>query len=419
MNKALRISLKDLQILYSDPAALLLMLAAPFVLTLALGAITGAFNQSSPGISGIPLILANQDAGELGASLVEAFGSPELGGLFTPTQSEDIPGARQQVVQDATAALIIIPKGFSASLLPDPASGQTGPAAPLEIYTSPVRPNSAMIIEAVTAEIIHTLEIGAASGQVALEGLVRSGRLSGDPQEAGAYRWQLQERLQTGSKPAITVKLGSSTAAAEPVNYLEYLAPAMATFFLMYTVAQGARSLLLEREHGTLARMLTTPTSSAQVLGGKLLFVFLAGVIQVGGLVLASGLLFNLSWGSPLGVLLLILSVCLAATGWGILLASLAKTYWQIGSIGSAMMLIFGLLGGTFIPISMLSEPVRWLARITPNYWANLGFATLSEGGGLADILPMVAWLLVMAAILFTISVLAARQRWTSGFAKQ
>jgi hypothetical protein len=31
----------------------------------------------------------------------------------------------------------------------------------------------------------------------------------------------------------------------------------------------------------------------------------------------------------------------------------------------------------------------------------------------------MVAWLLVMAAILFTISVLAARQRWTSGFAKQ
>lgn len=421
MNKALKISLKDLQILYRDPAALLMMLAAPFVLTLALGAITGSFSRSSPGISGIPIILANQDAGELSAALVEAFAAPELGGLFAVSASQDVPLARQQVEDDAVAALIIIPQGFSASLLPDPASGRMSPAAPVEIYTSPERPNSAMIIEAVAGEMINYLEAGGVSSQVAVENLLRSERLPADPQSIGVYSAQLSERMaaQAGAPPAILIRSASGVDVNEPTNYLGYLAPAMATFFLMYTVAQGGRSILLERDQSTLARMLTTPTRNAQVLGGKMLFVFLAGAIQVGILILASALLFSLRWGSLLGVLLLIISVSLAATGWGILLASLLKTSWQIGSIGSAMMLIFGLLGGTFIPITSLSEPVRWIARITPNYWANLGFGTLSAGGELADILPMVGWLLAMAAILFTVSVLAARERWKSGFAKK
>ena len=47
MSKLFIIGFKDLRIMFRDRAALILMLAAPFVLTLGLGLVTGGFSQSS------------------------------------------------------------------------------------------------------------------------------------------------------------------------------------------------------------------------------------------------------------------------------------------------------------------------------------------------------------------------------------
>ncbi|MCK7526881.1 MAG: ABC transporter permease [Ignavibacteriales bacterium] len=52
---------------------------------------------------------------------------------------------------------------------------------------------------------------------------------------------------------------------------LAYMAPGMALMFLMYTVSYGGRSILAERAQGTLPRLLVSPTSTAQMLGGKVL----------------------------------------------------------------------------------------------------------------------------------------------------
>ena len=49
LKKALLIGLKDLRIAARDRAALLLMLAAPFILTLGLGLVTGSFGSSGAG----------------------------------------------------------------------------------------------------------------------------------------------------------------------------------------------------------------------------------------------------------------------------------------------------------------------------------------------------------------------------------
>jgi ABC-2 type transport system permease protein len=83
------------------------------------------------------------------------------------------------------------------------------------------------------------------------------------------------------------------------------------------------------------------------------------------------------------------------------------------------MMIIFGLLGGTFIPATQFPQLIRTLARLTPNYWSNNGFIVLSSGGGLAEIMPILGALLAMAVVLFAVSVLFARRRWASGFAKK
>jgi ABC-2 type transport system permease protein len=82
-------------------------------------------------------------------------------------------------------------------------------------------------------------------------------------------------------------------------------------------------------------------------------------------------------------------------------------------------MIIFGLLGGTFIPASQFPEAVRTLAKLTPNYWSNSGFMTLISGGSLDDVAEPILALLIMAAGLFIAAVLLARKRWTSGFIRK
>jgi ABC-2 type transport system permease protein len=150
------------------------------------------------------------------------------------------------------------------------------------------------------------------------------------------------------------------------------------------------------------------------VLGGKVFGIFLTGLAQMLILILGTTLLFKLQWGDPLAVLVLITAAVAAATGWGLLLASIAKSTGQISSIGSALMLIFGLLGGSFFSLANLPAWAQSLAHISPNAWGMDGFTTLALGNGLSAILTPVLALLAMAVLLFTIAVLIINHR---GFA--
>jgi ABC-2 type transport system permease protein len=77
-------------------------------------------------------------------------------------------------------------------------------------------------------------------------------------------------------------------------------------------------------------------------------------------------------------------------------------------------MLIFGMLGGTFISTSAFSGIISWLGRLTPHSWALDGFTKLALGRGLTDIMVPVLALLAMAAVLFSLSVVVFRRRWVS-----
>jgi len=176
--------------------------------------------------------------------------------------------------------------------------------------------------------------------------------------------------------------------------------------FLMYTVSYGGRSILVERSLGTLPRLLVSPTSTTQVLGGKVLGIYLTGLAQIAILIVASTTLFQVRWGDPLGTTVLVLAAVFGATGWGMLLTAVARTPGQAANVGSAVMLIFGILGGSFIDTSNLPVWVQWISKITPNAWGLDGFSTLATGGSLADLGAPILALLVMGAALFGAAVL-------------
>lgn len=408
MRKIFLIGLKDVRLAYRDPLALVLMLLAPFLLTLGMGFVTGSFSGGSSALENLPVLIVNQDEGELGQVLVDVFQSENLADLLEPALLTDPAEARRQVDADETTAALIIPAGYSASLYPAAGQPAAGAAVQIELYVNPSRPTGAGIIQTIVEEFSARVEIGRIGSEVIINQLIASGRLPLDPQAVNAAAQELGEELAVGETSGSAIQMQKTRAVneASQFNVLAYMAPGMALMFLMFTVSYGGRSLLLERAGGTLPRLLVSPTPTYQVLAGKVLGIFLTGVVQVAILVVASSLFFRLQWGDPLGVLALILAAVFGATGWGILLTAVSRTPGQISNLGTALMLTFGILGGSFISLNNLPAWAQLVSKITPNAWGLDGFTILALGGNLADIRAPLLGLLVMGVVLFGIAVL-------------
>ena len=408
MLKLLLIGIKDLKIMFRDRAALILILLAPFLLTLGMGLVTGRFSGGGSGISDIPIVIVNLDKDSLGDALAGVFNSEDLADLVEPTSSEDADAARLLVDGDEAAAAIIIPAGFMQSVIPQNESAVSNQEIKIEFYSNPSRPTSAGIIKAILEGFMARLDEMQLGGMTSVSQLIISGRIS--PQDANQVGEEMGARLrQTDAgnvNEATAISLNASTSEGEAVEFdaLSYFAPGMALMFLMYTVSYGGRSILAEKSQGTLPRLLVSPTDSMQVLGGKVFGIFLTGAAQILILIGASSLFFQLKWGDAFGVVVLVLAAVFGATGWGMLITALARTPAQVGSVGSAVMLIFAMLGGSFIQLENLPAIVQTLGRITPNAWAMDGFTTLAFGGTLTTLSTPILALLTMGIVLFSIS---------------
>ncbi len=420
MKKTLAIALKDFQLMLNDPTALLLMLATPFALTLVIAFAFGGGSGSGSGLGDIPLIVVNQDRGQLGASLVEVFQSADLADLLEPQSSSDPQAARSLVDRGEAYVAVIIPAGFSAAILPgsgEQAGGQAPPArapADLELYSDPAAPVSTGIVRSVVDEFLNRVYAGVTSAQVTITQLITSGRL--DPAQAAALGAELGQGAadETAGSSLLVVKTANADTSETGggFDWLTYSAPSMAILFLMFTVTAGGRTILVERDSGTLPRLLTTPTTAAQVLGGKALGIYNSGIFQMVILYLASLLVLRVSWGAPGLVLVLVLALVAAATGWGLLIAAVARTPGQANAMGTAISLIFAISAGNFIPRVLMPGWLQSLGLITPNALGLEGIAAIRSGVGLAELAPILLALMGMAVVLVVISVLIFRRQY-------
>lgn len=401
MKKMFLIGLKDVRLAFRDRAALILMLAAPFLLTLGMGFVTGRVfgTETSGGLSEIPVLIVNQDDGAIGQALAELFQSPELAGLVDATILGDAAEARRQIDADAASAAVIIPAGFSRGV-----STAGAAARPVELYTNPTRETSAGVIRTIVEEFTQRLATQQAAIQVTVGQLIRQGVAPAS--DAARLAERIAANTDFTASENTSIRLETVNAGREAVEFdvLAFIAPGMALMFLMFTVSNGGRSLLVEQALGTLPRLLIAPITTAQVLGGKVIGIFLTGAAQMFILIGASALLFRLNWGDPLAVIALVLAAVFGASGWGLLITALAHSPGQVSGIGSAVMLIFGVLGGSFVSLEQMGPAIQAFSMITPNAWGLTGFSILAGGGSLAEIGAPIAALLGMGALLFAIA---------------
>jgi ABC-2 type transport system permease protein len=253
MRKVLLIGWKDVVLSFRDRAALILMLVAPFVLTLGLGFVTGRFSgQSASGVSDIPVVVVDEDGETLGSELVEILKSQELEDLLATSVEVDRQAAERKVDEDKAAVAIVIPTGFTQSVV----SG--GETVQIVLYTNPTRPTSSGVVQTIMDGFLSQLEAARVGGEVTVEQLLTSGRIQAAEAPAVAARIAEQMTKATASE---SIQVRGEIRGSESVQFdaLAYMAPGMALMFLMFTVTNGGRTLIAERVLGTLPRLLVSP----------------------------------------------------------------------------------------------------------------------------------------------------------------
>jgi ABC-2 type transport system permease protein len=393
---------KDLRQRLRDRSALVIAFIAPFVLAAIIGLAFGgddAFRAS--------YAVADADRGPVAAGFTDGvLASPGLRDLVTVREVD--PGeARALVDRGEVDAAFLLPAGLTASVQ----QGRPATVTVVEAGDNPIAGQVARsLAEAYAAELTAT-------GLAVTTALDAAGRPSGSPGEplgpprtppAEAEARRLGERAAAGRLP---VRLAEGQVGGRTIEAANYFGPSMAIFFLFFTVSFGARSVLAERQQGTMRRLLATAAPPGGVLAGKALAAFVLGTSSVLVMWLATTVVFGADWGDPVAVVALTVSSVLSAIGITALVVTLARTDEQADGYSSLVVFTLALLGGNFVYLAQLPEALQRVSLLTPNGWALRGFVDLvADGGGLATVAVPVAVTLAVGLVTGALALYRARR---------
>ncbi len=203
------------------------------------------------------------------------------------------------------------------------------------------------------------------------------------------------------------------TSSENPIQQMLGLMMAgQMVFFAFFTGAYSMSSILEENEEGTLARMFTLPLNRTTILTGKFLAVFLMLIVQGIVLLIAAHFIFNIQWGDPKMVVLVLLGQVVAAAGLGVLLISFVKTSRQSGPVLGGALTALGMLGGLFTANMTMPEAFNRLAAFTPQGWVVRGWKIVLNGQPAADLLLPLLVMLVVGVVMFIFGAFRFRRRF-------
>jgi ABC-2 type transport system permease protein len=193
--------------------------------------------------------------------------------------------------------------------------------------------------------------------------------------------------------------------------------PAWALFGMFFIVVPLSGSLIRERQTGSLTRLMTMPVSPLGLLAGKICAYVLVCLVQFALMLVAGSFLLPLLGTSGLEIgaelvtiIPVVLAASLAATGYGLMVGTLAKTYEQASMFGAVSIVIAAALGGIMIPVYVMPRYMQEISTFSPLAWGLTAFQDIFvRGGSLRTVLPEMSYLLLFFIVSVTISGLAMR----------
>lgn len=380
--------------LFHDRTGLITLIVLPIMLTFMFGTVLGGGERK------VAVAFADLDGSTYSRQVVEGLAE----GSYSVRRVDEVT-ARLMASSGEVAASVIVPKSFGADVL-------GGVDTTVTIVQDP-RSNAALaVVEGVKGSVERVS--ANASTVRSVQGAFRdAGTGSGIPQSpppADAV-YSYADRLWTPDPPvsvkAVTVSAskvrGSSTQAA---GFQQY-SLGFTLMFMLFMGLGSAGGFLDERERGTLARLLTTPTGKSTLVLGKLVGIYVTVIFEAAVMVGFGAFVFGVPWGDdPLGVIMLIASFALAATGLGVMVSTLVRTRGQMSAVTAVAATALAMLGGAYWPLDIVNPTMRTIALFTPTGWGMIGLTdvVVRYQGYSKAVVPSLM-LCAMAAIFLAIGV--------------
>ena len=398
MQKIFSIALLYLRTTYASISTLLTVIAMPIIFTFVLAlAMKGMGDAPTP--DQWQLIVVDEDKSELSTAFIARLEKDSILSLKMMDESAALTAVESG---DALAALLI-PSGFETRAFQLDTVGLT-------LYQSADSIAHAQIIQeavkSASAEVGGSLTVADLSLRVAekIALIDEDGKqiYKQDAFEAAQSAWQTREMISIRFTEATRLEntdfipLGASQSS-----------PGILVMYALFFSFGGGATLLVERDEGTLRRLLVMPLSKTAIMGGKLLGIYLGALIQMTIMILFGMLAFDLKWGqSPAGLIAMLLSYGFASTALGIMVAALSKTVAQANAAGTIVVMALASLGGAWWPIEIVPMWMQNLALALPTGWAMRGFQDLLVRGlGLNAILSTAGILMAFGVVFLGIGI--------------
>lgn len=378
--KIFHVFIKDLKILTKDRGTYISLFVLPLmfsiVLTLALGGVFGGGTSDSPVT--IPVVASSSNASST-AKLIEKI----PGITWKRTKKAD---AKEQVESSrALGALLISDNGADVTFYEDPAQAT----------------NAGLVFGQIQAYVTAATLAGQTNAlQIAVE-------KNASP--------QLNDHVQdimTSSAITMTSKAAQqSDSAIQPTAAEQYI-PGFTVAFLFFIATTIAQYMFMEKERGTLRRLLTSPVRRYSILLGKLLPNVLIGFGQVAVIFAVGFFMFNMHLGNLGALLVVTCAAVAAANGFGLMITALSKTQAQATGLATLLVFTLATVAGCYVPLSFMPDFMQNIAMATPQGWVMTAYqAIIIKGADIAQVMQNTLVLCGFAVVFFLVGL--SRFRFT------
>ncbi|ABW20115.1 ABC transporter permease [Alkaliphilus oremlandii] len=211
----------------------------------------------------------------------------------------------------------------------------------------------------------------------------------------------LEKTLAQTSNVEIKIE---NRATMNTIKGMQYYSVGQAMMFVLYIAGYGAKYAFDEKRFYTYERLRISNVTKSDILLSRGIITFLIAFMQIYILILYSSLLFRITWGEPLAVLILTTVMALAVSGISIFLTAMNYTVGNMkisNLFDNIIIMIFAALGGSFIPVKGIPF-LQKIGAFTPNGAAINGYIKLMQGYGLGDIGDTLT-LLISIFIIFSV----------------
>ncbi len=403
--RVIDLALKDMLQIVRDRQSAIFMLVMPIVFTMFFGIIFNPGSGSGEDADRRLLVgILNLDvSGDTAAYLESLIDGSEA---IRPETLGDVnvSEARRLVRDEELMAVVVVPPGFSEDAL-------SGGEPKLDLIVDEAA-QSAMTVRNAANLVISRLLASIKSARLSMEALEDQEGFK----EVTARQAYLEEGLTLAiaawENPPVSVNVSKSgqtitESQSGNENPNTQSSPGMLVQFTIFGLIGSAIIFVIERKSRALDRMLTTPTTIAEIIGGHFLAMFAMILLQEFILIAFGQFALSVDYMRVTSATLLMMTtVALWAASLGLLIGVISRTEEQVIMYSLIAMFILAPMGGAWFPLDVTGETFVKIAHITPTAWAMDGFQNIIiRGLGFQSVLLPAGILFAYALLFFGIAI--------------